>query len=197
MEQHGIVKSLWNEDEEGERVIAYTICFIRRGNELLLLNREKPSWMGCWNGVGGKLEPGETPLESVKREVAEETGLTDCPLLYKGLVTWTSNGAKLGGMYLYLGELPELANYKTPVKTDEGILDWKSLDWILHPENKGVTSNLPVFLANMLEEAGQYDYNCTYRDGNLVSHRTTPIDASTEELAATIDYMARAYLVRE
>ncbi|WJH35841.1 hypothetical protein N6H14_07935 [Paenibacillus sp. CC-CFT747] len=40
----------------------YTICFIRRGNRILLLNRNAPAWMGAWNGVGGKLEPGEAPL---------------------------------------------------------------------------------------------------------------------------------------
>lgn len=32
--------------------LKYTICFIKRGDEILLLNREKSSWMGSWNGVG-------------------------------------------------------------------------------------------------------------------------------------------------
>jgi 8-oxo-dGTP diphosphatase len=31
---------------------------------------------GKWNGLGGKLEPGETPEECVVREVFDESGLT-------------------------------------------------------------------------------------------------------------------------
>lgn len=56
-------------------MITYNICFIRRGDQILLLNRQKSSWMGAWNGIGGKIEQGESPVESVRREVLEETGL--------------------------------------------------------------------------------------------------------------------------
>ncbi|MCK5130449.1 MAG: NUDIX domain-containing protein, partial [Clostridiales bacterium] len=45
----------------------YTICFIKRNDEILLLNRENDSWMGCWNGVGGRLEDGESPTECILR----------------------------------------------------------------------------------------------------------------------------------
>ena len=38
---------------------------------------------GKWNGLGGKLEPGETPEQCVIREVAEESGLpTDDPVRF-------------------------------------------------------------------------------------------------------------------
>lgn len=53
----------------------YTICFIAQQDKVLLLNREKPSWMGSWNGVGGSLEDGETPEDCVLREVMEETAI--------------------------------------------------------------------------------------------------------------------------
>ena len=38
----------------------YTLGFIIKNNEVLLLNRNKSPWMGAWNGVGGKIETGET-----------------------------------------------------------------------------------------------------------------------------------------
>ncbi|MDT2194339.1 NUDIX domain-containing protein [Paenibacillus larvae] len=40
-------------------MITYNICFIRRGDQILLLNRQKSSWMGAWNGIGGKIEQGK------------------------------------------------------------------------------------------------------------------------------------------
>lgn len=43
---------------------------------------------GKWNGLGGKLEPGETPEECARREIAEESGLQVFELHWKGLLTF-------------------------------------------------------------------------------------------------------------
>ena len=40
---------------------------------MLLGNR--PPNAGLWNGFGGKISPGETPLDCVRREVLEEAGI--------------------------------------------------------------------------------------------------------------------------
>lgn len=43
--------------------------------EVALIKKNRPKWQaGKLNGIGGKIEPGETPLEAIKREVKEETG---------------------------------------------------------------------------------------------------------------------------
>lgn len=43
---------------------------------VLLIRKNRPAWQaGKLNGVGGKLEAGETPLEGMVREFQEETGL--------------------------------------------------------------------------------------------------------------------------
>src|SRR5262245_56841406 len=127
-------------------MIAYRICFVRRGSRILMLNRERASWMGCWNGVGGKLETGETPRASMMRELGEETGIGQCDLRFKGLVTWLIDGSTFGGMYAYLAEADENCIYETPVITAEGILDWKETSWLLHPSNQGVAANVKVCL---------------------------------------------------
>lgn len=45
-------------------------------SEVILIRKAKPSWMaGKLNGVGGKIEPGETPLCACVREFEEETGM--------------------------------------------------------------------------------------------------------------------------
>lgn len=42
----------------------------------VLLEKAKPEWQaGRYNGVGGKIEPGEGPSKAMSREFHEETGL--------------------------------------------------------------------------------------------------------------------------
>jgi 8-oxo-dGTP diphosphatase len=153
----------------------FTICFIKRGNEILLLNREKPAWMGIWNGIGGKLGSDEDPEQGVIREVYEETGIQLEKVSYKGVVTWTVDQEHTGGMYLYLAELPEDFSYETPRKTPEGILDWKEISWILHPKNVGVASNIPMFLNKVLEEDKIYNHQCVYEIGLLQNYHAIPL----------------------
>lgn len=43
---------------------------------VVLIEKINPSWQkGLWNGVGGKIEAGETPLQAMTREFKEEAGL--------------------------------------------------------------------------------------------------------------------------
>lgn len=52
-----------------------TVCLVYRGDEILLQNRVKEEWHG-YALPGGHVEPGESIVESVIREIKEETGLT-------------------------------------------------------------------------------------------------------------------------
>ena len=158
------------------KLLKYTICFIKRGNDILMLNRKSAPEMGVWNGVGGKLEPGEPPLEGVLREVYEETGIELETATEKGTVTWQADEQDNGGMYAYLAEVPENFTYVTPKATDEGILDWKPLDWLLHSENQGVAEHVKRFLPIMLRDDRLFDFQCTYdEDGRLVDCRPVPL----------------------
>lgn len=58
---------------------AYVIGFLfaPRWERVVLIEKRKPAWQaGLLNGVGGKIEPGETPEEAIARECAEECGVT-------------------------------------------------------------------------------------------------------------------------
>ena len=42
---------------------------------VLLIRKRRPAWQaGKLNGLGGKIEPGETPLDAMRREFREEAG---------------------------------------------------------------------------------------------------------------------------
>jgi 8-oxo-dGTP diphosphatase len=149
-------------------MLKYTICLIRQGDNVLLLNRRYAPWMGYWNGVGGKIDPGESPVQSVLREIFEETGLDLSDVRDKGVVTWTSDGVATGGMHAFIAELPASVRYPTPKLTDEGILDWKPIEWIEHPDNSGVAHNIPCILRKMLDDPNRYDHRCAFVRDRLV-----------------------------
>jgi len=54
----------------------YCLGFAFSEDAVLLIRKKKPDWQeGRLNGIGGKLEPGETPVEAMVREFAEECGV--------------------------------------------------------------------------------------------------------------------------
>lgn len=57
-------------------------AMVEKDGKLLILRRSSytNSFPGYWDFPGGELESGETPSESLKREVKEETGLEVQPL---------------------------------------------------------------------------------------------------------------------
>ncbi len=114
-----------------------TLCYIERGDRWLLLHRVRKQNdinQGKWIGLGGKLEPGETPEACVLREVREETGLTLTHYRYRGLVTFISDRTPVEYMHLFTatgftGELQPC---------DEGDLEWvRKLDFIGLPQWEG------------------------------------------------------------
>jgi 8-oxo-dGTP diphosphatase len=49
-------------------------AFSGSGEEVVLIQKRKPTWQaGKWNGVGGKVETGETSPQAMVREFKEET----------------------------------------------------------------------------------------------------------------------------
>ena len=57
-----------------KRIELTTLCLVRRGEQILLQNRVKADWRG-YALPGGHVEPGESIVDAVVREIREETGL--------------------------------------------------------------------------------------------------------------------------
>ncbi len=58
-----------------EKAVFVNMCMIRDGEKVLVIDRKKPDWPGI-TFPGGHVEKNESFVDSVIREVFEETGLT-------------------------------------------------------------------------------------------------------------------------
>ena len=100
-----------------------TLCYITRGDEVLMLHRVKKENdinKDKWIGIGGKFLPEESPDDCLLREAKEETGLTLTSWRCRGIVTFLNDCCEGEYMYLFTadgfeGELTEC---------DEGELKW-------------------------------------------------------------------------
>lgn len=149
----------------------YTLAFIIDQDQVLLVNRKKKPWLGAWNGLGGKIKDHESPDDSVLRELHEEMGypFKKEQLSYKGTLTWNSFDANGQGLYLYVIHLKEPLNLQTPLKTDEGILDFKSISWIMDQDNMGIAHNIPYFLPYILQDSKCFHFHCIFHESQLIS----------------------------
>ena len=111
-------------------MINTTLCYITRGNDVLMLHRIKKKNdlnQDKWIGIGGKFEADETPDECLLREAMEETGLRLTSWKCRGVVTFLTNGPWDGEfMYLFTAD-----GFEGEIKEcDEGELQWVSRDFL-------------------------------------------------------------------
>jgi 8-oxo-dGTP diphosphatase len=58
--------------------------FSSDGIHVALIRKNKPQWQcGKLNGIGGKIEGEETPVQAMNREYLEEAGVADVPWVYR------------------------------------------------------------------------------------------------------------------
>jgi 8-oxo-dGTP diphosphatase len=123
-------------DSEGRARPSVTVDIVvvafRDGQlEVLLVNRKKPPFEGCWAIPGGFVEPNE-PLESAaRRELWEETGLESVRL--EQLHTFGDPGRDPRGWtisvaYLGLLEEQEAEAWRPRAGSDAGAAGWFDLD---------------------------------------------------------------------
>ncbi|MGN7410922.1 NUDIX hydrolase [Sporosarcina sp. SAFN-010] len=155
-----------------------TLCFVRRNDELLMLNRENKPTQGLWNGVGGKIDENETPMECIIREVKEETNIdiSTYDVIKKGVISWEVDDSYVGGLYVYLVDIENNYDYQTPKKTDEGILDWKKITWLLEDKNFGVGEMIPHYLPNVLKNSDCCNHFCLIRNNKLVNYEMKTLE---------------------
>ena len=109
-----------------------TLCYIidKKHNKTLMIHRVKKEndyHEGKWNGLGGKLELGESPEDCVIREIKEESGLSIIAPKMKGFITFPMfDGKDDWHVFIFTAE-----NYEGElIESREGNLAWIANDKI-------------------------------------------------------------------
>jgi 8-oxo-dGTP diphosphatase len=143
-----------------------TLCYLRHEGKTLMVHRikkENDIHQGKWNGLGGKIEQGETPEECVTREMYEESGLHIHNPLLRGVLTFPKF-ADDEDWYAFVfvadkfdGEL---------IDSPEGDLRWISNEEVFNlPMWEGDRIFLP-----WLDKPFFFSGKFVYQDGKLVEH---------------------------
>lgn len=109
--------------------IVGTLAYVVEGDRVLMVHRSfraDDQHLGKFNGLGGKLEPGEDVVAGIRRELKEEAAIDATELRLRGTINWPGFGPNgedwLGFVFVvdaFIGTPPD-AN-------EEGTLHWVPL----------------------------------------------------------------------
>jgi len=148
------------------KLVAATLCYVRSAGRTLMLHRNKKPGdvhIGKWNGLGGKLDPGESPENCVVREIREESGLTILEPRLRGVLTFPAfKSGEDWLVFVYTASRFEGGL----IACAEGDLEWVEDARLLElPLWEGDKIFLP-----WLERETFFSAKFNYRDGRLESH---------------------------
>lgn len=151
-----------------DKVKETTLCFIVKDNKVLMMHRNKKKkdvHKNKYNGLGGRVERGESKKDCLLREVKEEAGVILTNYNYVGKVRFKDFGYKKGQqiMYCYVAY-----DYQNEIgDCNEGDLHWIDKDQVL---------NLPLwegdqyFIMNIINNI-KFDGYIEYKGDQVVNHK--------------------------
>lgn len=143
-----------------------TLCYLKKDGQTLMIHRIKKAndmHHGKWNGLGGKLEPGETPEACAIREIREESGLLAVAPLLKGVLTFPKF-ADDEDWYAFLFVVTQFSGLLSD--SPEGVLRWIDDENLLDLQ---LWEGDRIFLP-WLERPGFFSGKFIYQNGRLVDH---------------------------
>ena len=111
-----------------EKIVLGTLVAVVEKGKILLIHRSKEPYKDFWSLPGGKIEFGEHPEETAKRELFEETGIKGEVEAVRGIVNeivYENKEAEQHFILFVIQIKPETTEF---IESDEGKLKWHDLD---------------------------------------------------------------------
>ena len=126
--------------------IPRTLCFVLNGDDVLLMKRapHKRVFPNRYNGVGGHIERDEDPLNSARREIAEETGLQVRDVVLRAV--YNIDAGEATGIVLFV--FTAYSDSRDVTANSEGTLHWIPRDAVMELD---LVEDLPYLLPRVLE----------------------------------------------
>lgn len=120
-------------------------AFSLDASKLVVIEKNRPDWQaGLWNGVGGKLEEGETPLQCLVREFFEETGVKISEKAWRPLTVFRNETFEVHAYAVFSDQI-----FQVETMTDEQIM---VIDVDLNEIRRKGISNLPWLIGLALDK---------------------------------------------
>jgi 8-oxo-dGTP diphosphatase len=139
------------------------------GARVLLIHRNSrpdDAHFGKYNGLGGKLDPGEDIVAGMRREIREEAGIECESLQLAGTTSWPGFGKNGQDWFGFIFRIDQFSG--TPKTANpEGTLEWIEVNRVLAlPLWEGDRRFLPLVFES---SETQFHGVMPYRDGRPVS----------------------------
>lgn len=141
------------------------------GTSVLMIHRNARSddhHFGKYNGLGGKLDPDESVVDGIRRELREEAGVEATDMTLRGTISWPGFGKHGEDWMGFIFRVDAFEG--TPLDSNpEGSLEWVPLERVLNGELnlwEGDRHFLPLVFDR---EPGSFHGVMPYQNGRPVS----------------------------
>ena len=146
--------------------LGYVLSPDRQRVLMVRRSREGDLHQGKYNGLGGKMEPGEDALACMQREIREEAGIECGTTRLRGTLSWPGFGKHGEDWFAFIFIIDDWSG--TPLQSNpEGTLEWVPVEKIMTlPLWDGDRHFLPLVFDN---DPRGFHGVMPYRDGRMVS----------------------------
>jgi 8-oxo-dGTP diphosphatase len=139
-----------------------TLVFVVRDGRVLLIRKKRGLGAGKINGPGGKIDPGETPLDCARREVEEELRATPLGLEARGELRFQF----CDGYSIHVHVFVASGLLGEPVETDEAVPHWSVIEEVPYDE---MWADDRLWLPRVMA-GGHVDGRFVFDDDEMLDH---------------------------